>query len=36
MHIELIKNNLGDLPAASYYLDKVSEHIEKHFGLNDE
>lgn len=28
--------NLGDLPAASYYLDKVSEHIEKHFGLNDE
>ena len=28
--------NLGDLPAASYYLDKVSEHIEKHFGLNDD
>ena len=28
--------NLGDLPDASYYLDKVSEHIEKHFGLNDE
>ena len=28
--------NLGDLPAASYYLDKVAEHIEKHFGLSDE
>lgn len=28
--------NLGDLPAASYYLDKVAEHLEKHFGLNDE
>lgn len=25
--------DVGDLKAKSYYLDKVAEHIEKHFGV---
>ena len=25
--------DVGDLKGKSYYLDKVAEHIEKHFGV---
>lgn len=25
--------DVGDLKAKGYYLDKVAEHIEKHFGV---
>lgn len=27
--------DVGDLKAKSYYLDKVAEHIEKHFGVEE-
>lgn len=27
--------DVGDLKAKSYYLDKVAEHIEKHFGIEE-
>lgn len=26
--------DVGNLHAKAYYLDKVAEHIEKHFGIN--
>ena len=27
--------DVGDLKGKSYYLDKVAEHIEKHFGVEE-
>lgn len=27
--------DVGDLKAKGYYLDKVAEHIEKHFGVEE-
>jgi hypothetical protein len=30
---EIYDADIGDLEGKSYYLDKVAEHIEKHFGV---
>lgn len=30
---EIHASDLGDLAGSSYYLDKVAEHIENHFGV---
>ena len=30
---EIYAADVGDLKGKSYYLDKVAEHLEKHFGV---
>lgn len=32
---EIHRADVGDLKGKSYYLDKVSEHIENHFGIEE-
>jgi hypothetical protein len=32
---EIYVADVGDLKGKSYYLDKVAEHIEKHFGVEE-